>query len=56
MLYKPRTESIDLLILETLATRMCLSHKDEQLYFAKKKALKENYCLIHGQQCFNVNA
>lgn len=37
MLYKPRTESIDLLILESLAARMSLSPKDEQLYFALKK-------------------
>lgn len=37
MLYKPRTESFDLLILKSLAARMSLSIKDEQLYFALKK-------------------
>jgi hypothetical protein len=36
-LFKPRTESIELLMLKYLNTRMTLSDKDKQLYFSLKK-------------------
>lgn len=55
MLYKPRTETTELLFLKSLNNRMNLSEKDQQHYFSLKKGneeellfdtLTEKHCLI----------